>query len=249
MGKLASVKIIVISCIAYFILLILNSNFCFGQILKLGIKSGINFSELPNNTDYIIKNSNIIGYHFGFISEFRLSKSLFLQPGVLISTKGSKYTVGNDSVNNPSSFPDFQFTSLYAEIPLDLIYKFDIGSIQLLLYTGPKVGYGMKGKWETSFGTSSNIHFGNDPDDDLKAIDYGIDIGGGLEFGKFQFLSQFYWGLNTLSPWEPAIKEQKYKVVSFSVSYFWGNYMKYYKHYKSRRWNPYRINNGPRKNL
>jgi Outer membrane protein beta-barrel domain len=219
--------------LAYIIAFTFNANLSFAQI-KFGPKAGLNFSELPNNTQYIINQQIYSGYHLGVITEFRLFDNLYLQPGVLISNKGSEYIVGNNTVSNTTGFSNFQFSGFYADIPLNLAYKFDRRTFKLLLIAGPQVGYGLTGKWTATYGTKSNVHFGNDPTDDLKPFDYGINIGGGLEAGRLEISSQYYLGLRMLSPWIPPLKEQKYKVLNISVAYLFGKSKRTYNDYESR---------------
>jgi hypothetical protein len=233
--------------LVYFIAFTFNSNLSFSQI-KFGPKVGLNFSELPNNTKYIIGKHHIYnGYHLGVIAELRLFNELFLQPGVLITTKGSKYIVGNNTGGSTTGFSDFQFSCSNAEIPLDLMYKINQGSFKLLLVAGPHFGYGLAGKWEASYGSSSKVHFGNDTVDDLKRFDYGLDFGAGVEFGRIQFSSQYYLGLKTLSTLTPPLKEQKYKVLSVSIAYLFGKGKRVYKDYETEFWRRYSHNKGHRK--
>jgi hypothetical protein len=212
---------------------------------KFGPIVGLNFSELPNNSKYIIGKHHIYnGYHLGAIAELRLFDQLFLQPGFLITVKGSKYIVGNDTAGSTTGFSDFQFSCSNAEIPLDLIYKFDRRSFKLLLIAGPHFGYGLTGKWEASYGTSSKVHFGNNPEDDLKAFDYGLDLGAGVEFGRIQVSSQYYLGLKTLSTLTPPLKEQKYRVLSISIAYLFGKEEKVYNDYERKFKRKYSQNKG-----
>jgi hypothetical protein len=219
--------------IFYFITFSLNTNLSYAQI-QFGPKIGLNFSVLPNNTEYIINQHIYNGYHLGAISEFRLFEHLFLQPGVLISNKGSEYNVGNNSFSTTTGLSSFQFSGFYADIPLNLIYKYDLGAFKLFLVAGPQVGYGLTGKWTTSYGTSSNVHFGNDSDDDLKPFDFGINFGGGVQAGRIQVSSQYYLGLRTLSTLSPPLEEQKYKVLSISIAYLFGKDKRDYKDYESK---------------
>lgn len=208
-----------------------NANLSFAQI-KFGPKVGINISELPNNTEYIIGKHHIYtGYHLGVTSEIRLVKELFLQPGVLITNKGSKYTVGNNSGDSANGFSNFQFSGFYTDIPINLAYKFDRRTFKLLIIAGAHLGYGLTGTWKTSDGTTSKVHFGNDPVDDFKPFDYGLDFGAGVEVGRIQVTSLYYMGLKTLSTLNPPLKEQKFKVLSISIAYLFGKEKRAYKNY------------------
>jgi hypothetical protein len=114
----------------YFITFILNANPSTAQI-RYGPNVGLNFSELPNNTKYIIDQQFYSGYQLGIIAEFKLIDDLFLQPGVLIANKGSKYIVGNNTGGSSTGFSSFQFSSFYADIPINLVYKFNKHSFKL----------------------------------------------------------------------------------------------------------------------
>jgi hypothetical protein len=219
--------------LTYIIGFTFNTNLSFAQI-KFGPQAGLNFSELPNNTEYIIGNHHIYtGYHVGVIAEIRLVKELFLRPGVLITNKGSKYTVGNNIGDSANGFSNFRFSGFYTDIPINLAYKFDLRSFKFLLIAGAQLGYGLTGTWQTSDGTTSKVHFGNDPVDDFKPFDYGLDFGAGVEFGRIQITSVYYMGLKTLSTLSPPLTEQKFKVLSISVAYLFGKEKRAYKNSRS----------------
>lgn len=208
--------------LGYLIGFTFNSNLSFAQI-KFGPKAGFNISELPNNTEYIIGNHHIYsGYHAGVTADIRLVKELFLQPGVLITNKGSKYVAGNNIDGSTTGFSNFQFSGFYTDIPINLAYKFELRTFKLLLIAGAQLGYGLTGKWKTSDGTTSKVHFGNEPVDDFKPFDYGLDFGAGVEVGRIQITSLYYMGLKSLSTLNPPLKEQKFKVLSLSVAYLFG---------------------------
>jgi hypothetical protein len=220
--------------IVFLIALAINGNPCSAQV-RFGPKVGLNFSELTISTDYILGNQNFYnGYHFGVISEFRLSGQLFLQPGVLITNKGSKYVVGNGTGGSTTGYSYYQFYTFNADIPLNLKYNFNLGSYRLILTSGPQVGFGLAGKWTALNRTSSNVHFGNDPTDDLKRVDAGLNLGLGLEVGRIQLSSQYYMGLRSLSPSSLPLKEQKYKMLSISIACLFGRETKVRRDYENR---------------
>ncbi len=233
-------------CIVIFIGLTLNSNPCSAQV-RYGPKAGLNFSELPNNTSFIIGNQHIYnGYHLGAIAEFRLYGHLFLQPGLLITNKGSKYIVGNDNGGSSTGYSYFQFYTFNADIPINLKYNFDFGSYKLILLAGPQVGIGLSGKWTATNRSSSNVHFGNDPTDDLKRVDAGLNLGMGLEVGRIQISSQYYMGLRSLSTSNPPLKEQKYKMLSISIACLFGRETKTRQDYENKYLRKHRKSRGLR---
>lgn len=232
--------------LVFFIAFTFQSTDTHSQI-KFGPKIGTNWSMLPNHTGYITGNQYVLGYHLGVVAEIRIIDQLFLESGISIITKSSKYIVGENSIGNNAGFSDFQYTSLNADLPLNLKYKFNLGNLKLFLLAGPQLGYGLSGQWKASNGTTSNVHYGNGPSNDLKAFDYGLNFGGGVEVGRIQFSSSYYQGLTTLSPLTPPLKEQKFKVISISMSYLFGKEKRNYRHYKNRYWSKYGQNSRHRK--
>lgn len=205
------------------------SHHSFSQI-RFGPKAGLLLTELPNNTRFITKQKIHPGYAIGAVAEAGLSDRLFIQPGVQLSNRGSGYTAGNTIGGNPADFPEFSFSALYADVSANLLYKPDILSDKFFVLAGPQVGYGLSGKWKTSHGTTSEIHFGTASTDDYKPIDYGINIGAGVEIGNFEISSQYYFSLSTVSASDPPLEEQKYKAVNIAVTYL---FMKEKKKYKA----------------
>jgi hypothetical protein len=220
--------------IVFFIALAFNTNPCSSQA-RFGPKVGLNFSKLANSSDYVIGNQQIYnGYHFGAISEFRLYGQLFLQPGILITNKGSKYLIGNDTGGGTTGYSYFQFYTFNADIPLNLKYNFNPGSYRIIFTAGPQIGFGLSGKWTASNRTSSKVHFGNDPNDDLKRVDAGLNLGVGLEVGRIQFSTQYYMGLRSLSPTILNSKEQRFKMLSISIACLFGRETKVRRDYENR---------------
>jgi hypothetical protein len=165
----------------------------------------------------------------------------------LITNKGSEYIVGNNTNGSSTEFSNFQFSGVYMDIPLNLIYKFNLRSGKVLLIAGPQIGYGLTGKWKSSNGASAKVHFGNDPVDDLKPFDYGLDFGAGVEFGGFQVSSQYYMGLRTLSNSTPPLKEQKFKTLTISIARLFGKEKRVYKNYRNELCRTYDQHKGHRK--
>jgi hypothetical protein len=235
-----------ISARLVFIVLIITfpfgANLTFSQI-KFGPQVGLNFSKMPNNTKYIVGDAGAYnGFNAGVIADFKISEHLFLQPGLSISTRGSKYVVGNDTISGSTGFSDFQFVCYYADLPLNLVYKINQGPLKILLILGPQLGYGLAGNWTTSYGTESKVHFGNDPEDDLKPFDYGINAGAGVEFGRIRFSAQYYLGLKSLSTLTPPANEQKFRIFTISGAYLFGNDKRIRGDYESRFYRKYNHN-------
>ena len=76
------------------------------QLVKLGIKGGINYAN-QSGTDITVNSINynstdaITSYHIGLVAELKLTDGLAIQPELLYSTQGSKFnlTVPNGGTN------------------------------------------------------------------------------------------------------------------------------------------------------
>src|SRR6267154_1541423 len=150
--------------------------FCVGAIqsvmaqeVAIGIKGGLNFANVnPNQSAGATYNSRT-GYHFGAFALFKLSK-IGIQPEVLFSKQGSKYTFSSTNV-------DANFN--YINIPVILKIYLMAG---LNLQVGPQIGFVSGGDVKTTIGgvtTTQNAK------DFVKGADTSVALGAGwdLPFG------------------------------------------------------------------
>lgn len=184
-----------------------------------GVRAGVNFTNLNGEDgagrdhDYKIKT----GFHVGVNAEIPLADEFYLQPGVLFSAKGAKVDNADDTKINVS----------YIEVPVNFLYKPEIGTGRLLLGVGPYVGIGVTGKVKSDAG-DADIKFKNDLDaaDLLDDNFYSkrIDMGGNLLFG-YEFSNKFSVQLNAqlgLLNLDPKVEgekpDSKTKNTGFGVS-------------------------------
>ncbi|HJV77548.1 MAG TPA: porin family protein [Paludibacter sp.] len=172
---------------------------------RFGIKGGLNFSAItvsgePGNGSYTSDSKT--GFNLGVISEIPLATDFYLQPGLLFSTKGGKSASGSSKTNN-------------LEIPINALYKLNAGSVKVLGFAGPYIGYALSGK-----SGSTNIKFSGD-NKDMNAFDLGLNIGAGVEVSNFQITAQYGFGLTNLAANSGNLKS-KNKVFGVSVAYLFG---------------------------
>jgi len=149
------------------------------------------------------------GFHIGVVSEVPLAGNLFLQPGVLYSTKGSKYSIaGVDMSISPS----------FLEIPVNGLYKFDLGPAKLLMFAGPYFAFGIGGSYEMPT-ESGDISYGSGEDNDMKSFDLGLNFGAGAEVNNLQITVQYGLGLTNLSPVSDNNTEMKVAALGISMAY------------------------------
>ena len=121
-------------------------------------------------------------------------KNFAIQPGINWVQKGTKNeeTIGSSSYKTTLS-------NNYLEIPVDLLYYrsgFFIGA-------GASASYGMAGKWKTESGGQTekeDVKFGDKDKDDMKVIDFGLNILAGYQLsGGLVFSATFNQGLSNLA--------------------------------------------------
>jgi len=181
--------------------------------IKFGPALGLNLSTMKvksNLGDLYPK--TIVGFNVGVISEFSLTSNLFLQPALLFSIKGSKFTITGEGETDTPSF---------IEIPVNVVYKFGSGSTKFFLNAGPYFAYGIGGKikWE---GESDKIKFGSGENDDYKAFDYGLNLGAGGEIDNFIISAHYELGLANLMPGGDANDKLNNRVIGLSIGYLFG---------------------------
>jgi hypothetical protein len=130
----------------------------FAQQAAIGLKAGLNVSNLSNSTGYDMGSK--LGFNGGLLAHIHLNPSLALQPEAVYSSQGAKYTITGT---------EHTLSLNYINIPVQLQYMFNNG---FRLQTGPQVGFlaGVKDKVndeETGYFTSQ----------DFKTIDFSWTAG------------------------------------------------------------------------
>ncbi len=108
------------------VLTVFTINFTSAQLLKIGIKGGLNYANFNSPT---IQTDALTSYHVGFIVEISLLKSLCLQPEILYSTQGASYK---------NIVEDFKSELGYMSVPV--LAKLHLGKT-LSIEAGPQFSY------------------------------------------------------------------------------------------------------------
>lgn len=161
----------------------LLANAAFSQV-QWGIRGGVNFSNMhfkSNNTDRDGK--LLTGFNAGVTADINLADEFYIQPGLLYTVKGTKGEVDLPFVGTITSTR----TLGYVELPVNFLYKPDLGTGRLLLGAGPYFAYGVTGK-DKYRDVSSNSEISRDinwgKDEDLKPFDAGAGLLFGYEFAN-----------------------------------------------------------------
>lgn len=146
--------------------------------LNLGIKGGVNMSNLVYDDEVNDKNPKI-GFHVGLAADYDFAPSMALQTGLFFTTKGYKFE--SESV-------DYTENLMYLQLPVHLAYKVDVTpGTRIVFHAGPYVAYGVGGSRKADVGDLTNEWdvdkiFGDEARQ-YKPFDAGLGLGVGTEFG------------------------------------------------------------------
>lgn len=154
-----------------------------------GIRAGVNFQNL-NGDDAggnKLENKLKTGFHAGVNAEIPVGIDFFVQPGVLFSTKGAKLENSDDKVNLS-----------YVEVPVNFIYKPELGDGRLILGFGPYAAFAVGGQFKPENGNDVDIEFENKITPAQALTGYyakRFDAGANLLFG-YEFANKLSVQLN-----------------------------------------------------
>jgi Outer membrane protein beta-barrel domain len=178
--------------------------------IKFGPEAGVNLSTMTLKTMGLsIDPKTLVGFHVGGVFDIPLKGSLSLQPAILYSSKGSKFSVGGE---------DMSIAPGFIEVPVNLAYSFEAGTVKFFVFAGPYLAYGISGKYKSG-GVEESIKYGSGDNYDLKPFDLGLNLGAGLNINNFLVTAQYGLGLTNLSPSSSVDLEMKNKVIGISVAY------------------------------
>lgn len=160
--------------------------------IRPGIYGGVNLQNIYGKKydGDRLENDLIFGYHAGVIVTIPLAADIYLQPGLALSAKGSKQEILENT---------FRITNLsYLEVPLNLLYRPQLGNGHILLGAGPYFAVGVFGNQKDKSDGDEigdlKVKFKNSTDTDY-AYYKPLDIGGNILFG-YEFYSGIFVQLN-----------------------------------------------------
>lgn len=149
--------------------------------IRPGIVAGFNLQNIngTNEFDNKLENELLPGFHAGFNVLIPIAPEIYFQPGVLFSTKGAKLGDNEERRIN------------YIEVPLNLVYRGELGNNFVLLGFGPYAAFAIGGKY-TVAGVDNDLRFTDeialwDPRA-LRRFDAGANIFFGYELGMGVYL-------------------------------------------------------------
>jgi len=170
-----------------------------GQDIKFGIKGGLNLATLSDNGSGLNFRP---AFHFGIVSEYRISDNFSIQPELLYSSQGQKYHGGSVLKLN------------YLNLPIMANY---LVSENIFIEAGPQFGVLLSAKGENEAESSESLI------DNYRSIDFGISLGLGYKFeGGLNVNVRYYFGIANVHDWlDEFISDRKTrnKVLQLSIGY------------------------------
>lgn len=149
------------------------------QDINIGVKGGLNVYNInnDNNSEYDSK----LGFHAGLIGHIHLTRQFAVQPELVYSVQGAKYTNGGI---------ESKLNLGYINIPVLLQYMFDNG---FRLQAGPQVGFMLNAKTEIG-------DVKTDVKDNFKTVDFGLGFGAGyVTTSGFGIDARYNLGLSNIN--------------------------------------------------
>lgn len=179
--------------------------------VSFGLKAGYNNAGLSVEDGANL--SRLSGFHAGGIADISLAENFSLQPQLLFIMKGAKQkaykeTIMGVEVESPAS----KTTLNYLELPVNFLYKHEVGAGKIFVGAGPYVGFGLSGKVKADGSDEegkikfdgkkeSEVEAGDDTYMHLKRIDAGANVLAGYELKNGLLFSVNYsLGLTNIDP-------------------------------------------------
>ncbi|MDP5199103.1 porin family protein [Flavobacterium sp. DG2-3] len=179
------------------------------QKVKLGIKAGLNMANLSVDESEL-NSSDKTGFTAGLMVEIPLAKQFSVQPELLYSQQGSKFSYSDAEVSNSNFKSTIKLN--YLNIPVMLKYYVAKG---LSVQAGPQIGILLKANNEYQ---DNFLGYDNKENMNLKKYSSGIDTSVNFGLG-YQFRDKFYADARYNLSYSNVFKES-------DVSYFINNDMK-----------------------
>ena len=198
--------------------------------LRFGVKAGANATNLFNISSVVDDHSPAVNFQIGGIMQYDFW-IFTLQPELNLVRKTVKLNNAYDKfylqqyAELTEDAPALTYKSTHIELPVNLLYKVNVGKTKIFAEMGPFVSFNLGG----SFNDASDLYDNYADYMPFHWIDYGVGAGAGLEFKKFQLNAKWNWGLNWVGSKVPNLNgtgninvfnDMKYMNLSISLGYF-----------------------------
>jgi hypothetical protein len=202
------------------------------------VQGGLNFANITTTKSGQTQDNNMLTtFNAGFLGRFNISTIVDLESGLLLQGRGAKADTYFTS-SRDDNYVKTKFNPLYLEVPLNVVLRIPLEKkTNIFFNAGPYAAMGIAGKSKTTsdflgstVSSTKNIKFSNDDpftseQDDaaynkLKRFDFGLNFGGGVDFGKVLIKVNYGLGLTKISSMQSdngADDKNKYRTISVSL--------------------------------
>lgn len=184
--------------------------------ISIGLKGGLNLSNMSTSAGggFFYRGSIKPGAHVGFVVNFKINNAFVIQPELLFSQSGTKYT--NDYFWGNSSI-----TLNYLQIPVMAKIILGSGNFKFFLNAGPYLGFALSGTKETQLATGTKDFDISVKKDELNLLDAGLALGLGLSYktgrNTIFFEPRYYFGFTDII--NGTYIEARQTTLSLSIGY------------------------------
>jgi hypothetical protein len=174
----------------------------------LGLRAGYNMmtvSSYSSSGDF--QSSPLFGLHLGLVGDHAVRANFAIQWGLIFAWEVCTYEYSKLITSRYYSASEYKESGEFSvgsfQIPINFQWKPDLGSAKFLLQAGPYFSYaiffgGTNGEWivTNSYGST----FWDDcTNDTFMAFEFGLGLGTGFQFGKFQIGVGYNIGINKVN--------------------------------------------------
>ncbi|MFA6276092.1 MAG: porin family protein [Pedobacter sp.] len=185
--------------------------------VKFGVKAGITFSSMTLSTMGVSASfDSRTSFYVGGTADIPISTIFSVQPGLTLINKGMKVNGGGFDFSGGAVSADESGTisSMYIEVPVNLLANFKAGSGKVFFGAGPYYAFAVDA-YAKSGGVKEDIEIGSS-EDDFKRSDFGINFLGGYQLNRVNIHAGYGLGLSSVVPDQQGL-DIKFKNKVFSV--------------------------------
>lgn len=200
-------------------------------------RAGFNMANISITNDGSVDDNKTLGsFQLGIVGDLPLTPFLSVQPGLLLTGKGSKTQSGNTS---DATYYRATTNPYYIEVPVSLVLKTPTGPVKFFAGAGPYIAVGIAGKNKvegkflgTAFNSENKIEWSDDDPTTLnyeegagygimKRFDYGLNGMAGIETKSVVLSLNYGLGLAKLQSGSNsgADEKNKHRVLSLAIGF------------------------------
>jgi hypothetical protein len=206
-------KKLVAVCFSFIFINTVLAQYTINSPTRFAVSGGLDISNYAEN--YLKEGSSPfqskLGFRVALELEYHLGSNLYFVPELAFTQRGAKQKLSTGGTYSESTN--------WLSLPVNIMYKFDLdddSGIRFCLFAGPYMNYAFSAKQKLGE-LEEKIELGYDFNK-YKTIDYGLNIGAGLEFGDYFIRSQYDYGMTNLLNGK-AVDYQKNRNIGISFGY------------------------------